>query len=118
MLRGESTPTPGAGAACGEADRGRGRDPGREGGLRGMQRSLRKFTSSRFGVWQNFSKFGLCLKTTQSVLNSFENFFENYSFIILCGCIDICNCLDFLFYASGSITEHVRGDRYVADKFS
>ena len=73
--------------------------------------------SSRFGVWQNFSKFGLCLKTTQSVLNSFENFFENYSFIILCSCIDICNCLDFLFYASGSITEHVRGYRYVADNF-
>ena len=76
---------------------------------------LRKF--SMFGVWQNFSKFGLCLKTTLSVLNSFENFFENYSFIILCSCIDVCNCLDFLFYASGSITEHVRGDRYVADKF-
>ena len=39
------------GAACGEANPRRARDPGREGGLRGMQRSLRKFTSSRFGVW-------------------------------------------------------------------
>ena len=36
--------------------------------------SLRKF--SKFGVWQMFSKFGLCLKTIQNVLNLFEQFFE------------------------------------------
>ena len=59
---------------CGEADPRRTRDPGCEGGLRGIQRSLRKF--SKFGVWQMFSKFGLCLKTIQSVLNLFEKFFE------------------------------------------
>ena len=56
---------------CGEADPRRTRDPGCEGGLRGIQRSYRKF--SKFGVWQMFSKFGLCLKTIQSVLNLFEN---------------------------------------------
>ena len=82
------------GAVCGEADPRRTRDPGCEGGLRGIQRSLRKF--SKFGVWQMFSKFGLCLKTIQSVLNLFENFFELFCFW-KCLCTSLWICFESVF---------------------